>query len=250
VGKVVLVTGASGGQGEAEAGLFAAEGATVVVADVEVEAGERLAADLVTFGQVAEFVRLDVADEACWTGVVDGIESRHGRLEVLVNNYGIGDGRAHRRPRSAGVAPAPRHQPLGARRGHAHRRAPDGTRRRWLDRQHLLDPRPDRLRPRGVHGEQVGTARSDQDCELGSPGTIMTPIVAVLSDDVIDNYVRVNPDPRIGAPEEIAWAVLHLASDEASFTTGAELTIEGGFIAGGANRALELAVRAAKDVAS
>ena len=78
----------------------------------------------------------------------------------------------------------------------------------------------------------------------------MTPIVAVLSDDVIDNYVRVNPDPRIGAPEEIAWAVLHLASDEASFTTGAELTIEGGFIAGGANRALELAVRAAKDVAS
>ena len=54
------------------------------------------------------------------------------------------------------------------------------------------------------------------------------------------------PNRRSGVPEEIAWTVLHLASDEATFTTGAEVTVDGGFIAGGANRALELAVLAAK----
>lgn len=255
-GRVVLVTGASGGQGEAEARLFAAEGATVVVADVLVDQGEALAAELVGSGLVAEFVRLDVADEDQWTAVVDGIDERHGRLDVLVNNAGIGDGRGIVAQGLRGwdrlldinlwgpVVGMRTVAPLMARGGggsivnissvagmtgydHA-----AYTASKWglrgVTKTAALEYADAGIRVNSVH-----------------PGTIITPMVAVMSDEVIDNYVRLNPNGRIGVPEEIAWAVLHLASDEASFTTGAELVIDGGFISGGANRALDLLTRAA-----
>ena len=75
------------------------------------------------------------------------------------------------------------------------------------------------------------------------PGTILTPMIANATREVIDHYVRVNPDPRAGLPEEIAHTVVHLAIDElSSFTTGAEIVIDGGFIAGGAHRGQALRI--------
>lgn len=255
-GRVVLVTGASGGQGEAEARLFAAEGATVVVADVLAEQGEALVADLVAAGLAAEFALLDVADEEQWAATVEGIDRRHGRLDVLVNNAGIGDGRGIVAQGLRGwdrlldinlwgpvvgmrtVAPLMERggggsivniSSVAGLTGYDHAAY---TASKWglrgVTKTAALEYAGAGIRVNSVH-----------------PGTIITPMVAVMSDDVIDNYVRLNPNGRIGVPDEIAWAVLHLASDEASFTTGAELTIDGGFIAGGANRALELLVRAA-----
>jgi 3alpha(or 20beta)-hydroxysteroid dehydrogenase len=79
------------------------------------------------------------------------------------------------------------------------------------------------------------------------PGAIMTPMVAAMPQEAIDGFVRLNANRRIGTPDEVAWAVLHLASDESSFTTGAELVIDGGFVPAGAGRALELAVAAAEE---
>lgn len=82
--KVCLITGASRGQGEAEARLFADEGATVWLTDVLDAEGEAVAADM-----GGTYRHLDVRDEASWAGLVDEIVSTHGRIDVLVNNAGI-----------------------------------------------------------------------------------------------------------------------------------------------------------------
>jgi len=85
-GRVVLVTGAARGQGEQEARLFAAEGASVVVADVLDEQGEALAKEL---GASASYVHLDVGEEADWRAAVGAAKEVYGRIDGLVNNAGI-----------------------------------------------------------------------------------------------------------------------------------------------------------------
>ena len=85
-GKVALITGAARGQGAAEAELFAAEGARVILADVLDEDGARTAAGI---GDAAAYRHLDVADEEAWNALVAGIVEDHGRLDALVNNAGI-----------------------------------------------------------------------------------------------------------------------------------------------------------------
>src|SRR5215216_5621736 len=86
-GKVAIVTGGARGQGASEVRLFAAEGAKVVAADVRVDAGEALAAEV---GPDVAFVALDVADEVAWEATVAMTLERFGGLDVLVNNAGIG----------------------------------------------------------------------------------------------------------------------------------------------------------------
>jgi 3(or 17)beta-hydroxysteroid dehydrogenase len=85
-GKVAIVTGAAKGLGEADARLFAAEGAQVVVADVDVTNGERVACEI---GPRAKFVFLDVRHEAEWQRVIATVMEQYGRLDVLVNNAGV-----------------------------------------------------------------------------------------------------------------------------------------------------------------
>ncbi|GAA3973424.1 glucose 1-dehydrogenase [Actinomadura viridis] len=257
-GKVALITGASGGQGAAEARLFAAEGAAVVIADVLAEQGEALAAEITAAGGRALFRELDVTDEDGWTALVAEIERTFGRLDVLVNNAGVGDGRGVIDQGLRGwdrvidinvwgpvagmraVAPAMARggggsivniSSVAGLTGYDHAAYTAGKwALRGVTKVAALEFADDGIRVNSVH-----------------PGTIVTPMLAGIGDEVIRNYVRVNPGRRAGTSEEIAWAVLYLASDEASFTTGAELAVDGGFIAGGANRALELAVAARKE---
>jgi NAD(P)-dependent dehydrogenase (short-subunit alcohol dehydrogenase family) len=256
-GKVVLITGASRGQGQAEARLFAAEGASVVIADILVEAGEALAAELVSAGLRAQFAELDVTDEDRWGELVAAIETEHRRLDVLVNNAGIGGGRGVVDQGLRGwdrlmatnlwgpvvgmrtVAPLMKRGGGGAivnissiagMTGYDHAAY---TASKWglrgVTKTAALEYANDKIRVNSVN-----------------PGTIVTPMVAGMSGQEIENYVRINPHGRIGDPVEVAWAVLHLASDESTFTTGSELTVDGGFIAGGVNRALDLAVMAVR----
>ena len=82
-GKVAIVTGAASGLGAADARLLQEEGATVIATDINVAAGEALAAEI-----GAEFVAHDVTDEASWQSLISDVVARHGKLDVLVNNAG------------------------------------------------------------------------------------------------------------------------------------------------------------------
>jgi 3(or 17)beta-hydroxysteroid dehydrogenase len=85
-GKIALITGAAKGLGAADARLFAAEGATVIVADVDDDAGAAVAAAI---GPAAEYRHLDVRHEAEWEALIGDVVARHGRLDILVNNAGV-----------------------------------------------------------------------------------------------------------------------------------------------------------------
>ena len=85
-GKVAIITGAAKGLGEADARLFAAEGASVVLTDVDEANGARVAAEI---GPSARFLRQDVRDEDGWRDLIAEVVRQHGRLDVLVNNAGV-----------------------------------------------------------------------------------------------------------------------------------------------------------------
>lgn len=85
-GKIAIITGAAKGLGEADARMFAREGATVILTDVDRQSGEALAADI---GGKAEFHYHDVRHDAGWQALIDDVVARHGRLDILVNNAGV-----------------------------------------------------------------------------------------------------------------------------------------------------------------
>src|SRR6516162_2693735 len=86
--KVAIVTGAAHGMGEAEARLFAAEGAKVIVADILGSDAERVAAEIRAGGGEATAARIDVTSEAEWKGLIANAATSYGRLDILVNNAG------------------------------------------------------------------------------------------------------------------------------------------------------------------
>ncbi len=87
-GKVAIITGAAKGLGEADARLFAQEGARVVITDVDVENGERVAREI---GENARFIRHDVRFEAEWERIISTVMKEYGRLDILVNNAGVAE---------------------------------------------------------------------------------------------------------------------------------------------------------------
>lgn len=86
-GKVALVTGGAQGIGEGIVRVFADQGARVIIADIQIERGQKLADEI---GQSAEFIKLDVCDEAGWQNAVSAVLEQHRHLDVLVNNAGTG----------------------------------------------------------------------------------------------------------------------------------------------------------------
>ena len=87
--KVAIITGAAHGMGEAEARLFAAEGAKVIVADILADEAARVAATIIDGGGAAVTAQIDVTNEAQWKSLIDKTLTAYGRLDILVNNAGI-----------------------------------------------------------------------------------------------------------------------------------------------------------------
>lgn len=244
-GRVALITGAASGQGEAEARLFAAEGAQVIVADVNDDAGQAVVG---VIGAAAQYVHLDVAVYDQWLDVVNDIGQRFGRIDVLVNNAGIGVGPV----RIDEIDLADHHRlfdinvhgvfygirtslPLLKASGNAsviNTSSIDGI-------AGVLGMSSYAATKFAVTGITKSTA-----LELGAygirvnsihPGVIATPMVRdapAATQRRLEVLMARQPIPRPGTAEEIAKLALFLASDDSSYCTGAEFVIDGGHLAG------------------
>lgn len=243
-GKVAIISGAAQGMGAATARLFAAEGAKVVIGDVLVEKGEAVAREI---GENAVFVKLDVRDEGDWAAIVGKATEHFGKLDILVNNAAIThfgaaeDLRKEDAERVLGI------NVIGTMMGVKHAvpalkangkgvivniSSVDGLRgcnglvaytaSKWavrgMTKSYAFEYGPFGIRVVSVHPGGVNT-------QMGNPAN-------ESAEDVNNRHFRRVPLQRIGEPEEIARTTLFVCSDDASYITGAEIAVDGGWTAG------------------
>lgn len=245
-GKVAIISGGARGMGANEAKLFAREGARVVLGDVLDDEGKKVEAAIQESGGEALYVHLDVTREADWRATVELATSRYGKLNVLVNNAGIsGSGKIEDTTLeewqrvmdvnakgvflgTKAVIPVMRAAGGGSivnissqlgivavESTSAQYIASKGA-VRLFTKATAVQYAKDRIRANSVH-----------------PGPIATPMNEHSRSDPEHNEFMVSRIPlgRWAEPEEVAYGVLYLASDEASFVTGSELVIDGGWTA-------------------
>jgi NAD(P)-dependent dehydrogenase (short-subunit alcohol dehydrogenase family) len=257
--RVVLVTGAARGIGEAVARLVAREGAQVVVTDIDDARGEAVVADL---GARALYRRLDVRRESDWEAVVADVLEMFGRLDVLINNAGITGFEGGAVPHD------PEHASLET--WHAvHATNLDGV---FLGCKHAIRAMRRTLQGSIVnissrsglvgipsaaayasskaavrnHTKTVALYCAEQGlrirCNAVFPAAILTPMWEPMLGEGPEREERMRaitrdvPLGRFGTADEVAQAVLWLASDESTYSTGSELVLDGGLLAGTAAR--------------
>ena len=246
-GKTAIITGAASGMGAEEARLFAREGANVVVSDVSEDEGEAVAREIEDAGGAAAFVRCDVTSRQSWDELVRAAVGRYGGLDILVNNAGVSSS-AYDDPldidgwerimdvNATGVylgaraaIPAMIERGggsivnissimgfVGGEGGHPAYHASKGA-VRIFTKAVAVRYGPDGIRANSVHPgfmPPMKSARRAPDMDVSR-----------------HEMIRLTPLRRRGETIEVAYGVLFLASDEASFVTGTELVIDGGFIA-------------------
>lgn len=241
-GKVAIITGAAKGLGEADARLFAAEGATVILTDVDEANGGRVAQEI---GAAARFVRQDVREEVGWERLIADVMAREGRLDVLVNNAGVVE------PGTIETTTAEQYRFVMAV-------SADGT---FFGCKHAIPA----MRASGggsiinlasiasIQGESLVAAycaakgavealtravavhcaqgRMNIRCNSVHPSGMDTPMVQSFGRRVFEAGLRpASPSPHgaspLGAPTDIANAVLFLASDESRFVNGQRLVVD------------------------
>jgi len=239
--SVVVVTGGGSGIGAATSRRFAAEGATVVVADISADAAAAVAAEIEDKGGSALPIRCDVSSAADWAAMAEHVESRFGGLNVVHNN-------------AATVTIKPAHE---LEEAEWERQIGVNLTSVYLSVRAFL---PSLRRSRGcivntssVHAMLGFPGRSAYAASKGGmvsltrqlavdygpevrvnavlPGPILTPPWKAESDEYIDLTLRSTPAGRLGTPAEVAAAVCFLASSEASYISGATLLVDGGFSA-------------------
>jgi len=237
-GKVAVITGAARGQGEAEARLFVAEGAQVVITDLLEDEGKVVAADL---GRSARFFRQDVSSEADWADLMAFTQQEFRRLDVLVNNAAVHHLRTIEDETADGfdrlVAVNLRGTFLGMRSALAPMRA--GGRGSIVNISSLAGLRG--FYAHGAYGAaKWGVTGITQTAaiEFGPSGIRVNSVhPGPIDTDMLpgrDNLARLRDAPlgRVGQPTEVAELVLFLASDASAFITGAAVTVDGGLGAG------------------
>jgi NAD(P)-dependent dehydrogenase (short-subunit alcohol dehydrogenase family) len=245
-GKVAIVTGAAHGMGESEALIFAREGATVVVADLDQAAGEQVAAKITGNGGTARFARLDVADEGQWEAVVRDTVAAYGRLDILVNNAGISGSSGSdvtsttlwdsiMDVNAKGVFLGMKHAVPAMRRsgGGAIVNISSISGFVGQDRLHMAyNASKGAVRIMTKSGA-VQYARDGIRVNSVHPGFMPPMRTSTVSADPAwrKPFLDAVPLRREGRVEEVAHAVLFLASDEASYITGIEVPVDGGFLA-------------------
>jgi 3(or 17)beta-hydroxysteroid dehydrogenase len=247
--KVAIITGAASGMGEASARLLAQEGAKVVLSDINEPDGDRIAKEIVSQGATCAFIKQDVASEADWQRVIAGTLDLFGKLDVLVNNAGVtvnkdieettleewrwvmsinldgvflgikyaigamkksGGGSIINISSAAGM--------VGQLWAAAYCSSKGGV--RLLTKAAALEcskiGRDYSIRVNSIHPGCVRTA-------------LLEPLLKKPEMAAIINGLH--PVGHLGEPDDVAYMVLYLASDESKFVTGSELVIDGGYTA-------------------
>lgn len=249
-GKVALVTGGSLGIGRACAILLAKEGAKVTVTDIDEAAGAEVVQTIKGAGGDAIFIKHDAASEDQWRSAIDRTLETFGRLDIVVNNAGVGktadiesqtleDWRFLMSINLDGVF-------LGTKYG-IEAMKKSGSRGSIINMSSIL----------GIVGESTASsynaskggvriltksaalhcARTGTGIRVNSvhPGYILTPMIenafAENREQMLSYLTGLHPIGHLGEPDDIAYGVLYLASDESSFVTGTELVIDGGYTA-------------------
>jgi NAD(P)-dependent dehydrogenase (short-subunit alcohol dehydrogenase family) len=249
-GKVALITGGAGSMGAVEAKLFAREGARVAIADQLEDDGRKVEAEIVEAGGEAMFVRMDVTSENDWRDAVERCVARFGKLDLLVNNAGISASFApdlldtsawdllmevNARGVFLGVKYAIQEMRkigggsivnissisgiVGQDFTHPGYNASKGA-VRLLTKSAAVQYAKDGIRVNSVHPGLMPPMKSSLPASENARYQALRSSITTAA-----------PMGREGRPEEVAHAVLFLASDEASFITGAELVVDGGLTA-------------------
>ena len=248
-GKVAVISGAASGMGAATARRFAREGARVVIADQLEAEGRKVAEDINAAnvaGGEAVFMRLDVTDEANWTQVVDETVRRFGRLDIMVNNAGIsGSAVADMLDTDAWdklMAVNSRGVFLGTKCAvQAMKQSGGGS---IVNLSSISGNTGQTMTHMGYNASKgaVRTLTKSTAVQFGKDGIransvhpgLMPPMRtsgATADPAVRAKMLQAVPLRRAGEVDEVASAILFLASDEASYITGAELYVDGGYLA-------------------
>ena len=242
-GKVALISGGASGMGQSEAIIFAKEGAKVVVADVLEAEGRQVADGL---GGAGRFVRLDVTSEAAWQEAMAATLSHFGKLDVLINNAGISGSFD---PDTLSTSAWDRLMDVNAKGvflGMKHaiplmKKAGGGAivnissvsgfvGQNGIHMAYNASKGAVRLMTKSA---AVQYARSGIRVNSVHPGVLpaMRSSKATADPAFREKMLAGVPMRREGRVEEVAYAVLFLASDEASYITGTELVVDGGWLA-------------------
>ena len=241
--KVAIISGGSRGMGAFEAALFVQEGAKVIIGDVRDEEGRDLAKHI---GSNAIYMHLDVTSERDWEAVVKEATDRYGKLDILVNNAGVSargtieetsvdDWDRVMGINSKGVF-------LGTRAAIPDMRKSGGGSIINISSQlglvGMAESSPQYQSSKGavrIFTKSAAIQYAPEGIRVNSvhPGPIVTPMTEARRSDSAVQQVMVSRIPlgRYGESKDVAYGVLYLASDEASFVTGSELVIDGGWTA-------------------
>ncbi|WP_341964133.1 glucose 1-dehydrogenase [Pseudomonas sp. RC10] len=245
-GKVILITGGAQGLGEAHSRLFAGRGASVVIADIDSIAGLELAQELTAKGLVASFQKLDVRDGANWAQVVEDVMDRHHRIDALVNNAGIYLRAPLEDLSSKQFAEVMEINVNGTFLGckavaPIMRRLGGGVIVNTGSIAALvanLDGEVAYCASKGAIKMLTKAVASDlakYNIRVNSvhPGVVQTPMAAEFfkNPELTRELLGTTLMKRAAAPAEISEAIAFLISDSASFMTGSDLVVDGGFTA-------------------
>ena len=242
-GKVALISGGARGQGAVEAQMFAREGASVVFGDVRDDEGKKVEAGIKAAGGKATYVHLDVTSEADWRAAVATAVSSYGKLDVLVNNAGI---LLRSKIEETSEADWDRIMAINVKGVFlgtkaaipAMRQAGGGSIVNISSTAGLVGSPGQTAAYTATKGAvrlftkatAIQHARDKIRCNSVHPGPIVTDMIKDMLDDraMWEQRLRRLPMGRAGTPEDVAYGVLYLASDESGYVTGSELVIDGG----------------------